>query len=247
MVWQTGPVTLQAHDEHRHLELFTDHRWAIAGAAAMYALAALVMTLMAFDVGRDVVQPVDDAWHDVMVGLEWRPGIAIAKVLDLVGSIWVTLPVRIGVAIWLASRTRWAALTFWVSAWLISDLSIGLLKTLYERARPLDALVETSGFSFPSGHAVAAAATAVALVIVLFRPGPHRRIWELRAAAFALVMALSRSYLRAHWLSDVVAGVLLGAATTIAVAAIVHRWRVQRYRRGLAPMPKTDEVAVDGH
>jgi undecaprenyl-diphosphatase len=212
----------------------------------MYILAALLLVVMAVDTGRDLIQPVDDAWRDLMVRLDWGPSTAIANALDFLGSVWITLPLRIGVAIWLATRTRWAALTVWVSVWLISDLSIGLFKNGYERARPLDALVETTGFSFPSGHAVAGAATAVALVIVLLRPGPHRRIWELRAAGFALVMALSRTYLRAHWLSDVVAGALLGAATALAVAAVVHWWRVQRFRRGLGPMPRTDEVDVDG-
>lgn len=238
-------MTQRPADEHHHLLLFTDHRWAVAGASAMYALAALLMVVMAFDAGRDVIQPIDDAWHDAMVDLQWGAGTAFARALDFLGSVWVTLPVRIVVAVWLVTRTRWAALTVWVAAWAISDLSVGLFKNLYERARPLDALVETTGFSFPSGHAVAGAATAVALVIVLLRPGPHRRIWELRAGAFALVMAMSRTYLRAHWLSDVIAGALLGAATAIAVAAVVHWWRVQRYRRGLGPMPRTEEVAVD--
>ena len=40
------------------------------------------------------------------------------------------------------------------------------------------------------------------------------------AAVFAVMMALSRVYLRAHWLSDVAAGVALGAA--VAVAAFVR-------------------------
>ena len=100
---------------------------------------------------------------------------------------------------------------------MISELAIGVLKAAYDRPRPPDSLVETSGASFPSGHATAGAATVVALVIVLLAPGEHRRVWEVRAAGFAFVMALSRSYLRAHWLSDVIAGALLGAATAIAV------------------------------
>lgn len=210
----------------------------------MYALAALLMLVMAFDWGRDLIQPFDDAWHDLMVDIETGPLTFLAKSLDLIGSVWVTLPLRIAVAVWLATKTRWAAFTVWMAAWLISDLSVGLFKTLYERARPLDALVETTGFSFPSGHAVAGASIAVALVIVLIPPGPHRRIWELRAAAFAFFMALSRTYLRAHWLSDVVAGALLGAATAVAVAAVVHMWRLRRYRRGLGPLPTGDEAMI---
>ena len=52
------------------------------------------------------------------------------------------------------------------------------------------------------------------------------------AAAFAVVMALSRVYLRAHWLADVAAGVALGAAIAILCAAIMHR--IDDHRRGIA-------------
>lgn len=83
-------------------------------------------------------------------------------------------------------------------------------------------LVETTGYSFPSGHAVAGAAVAVALVIVLVPAGPKRRNLEILAAAFAILMALSRVYLRAHWLSDTLSGAALGAGVAIGAAALVH-------------------------
>jgi undecaprenyl-diphosphatase len=57
---------------------------------------------------------------------------------------------------------------------------------------------------------------------VLVPAGPRRRNLEMIAAAFAVIMGLSRVYLRAHWLSDVVAGVALGAAVVIGVAVMMH-------------------------
>ena len=203
----------------------------------MYALAGIVLTVMAVDGARTWIGPLDEAWLDLQQAIEWGPLTVVARLFDFVGSTYVTLPLRIVVTLWLASRTRWAALTTWVVAWAASDVSVGLLKNLYDRARPPGALVETSGFSFPSGHAIAGAVTAVALVIVLLPPGAHRRIWEVRAALFAFAMAMSRTYLRAHWLTDVVAGALIGAATAVATAAVVHLWRVRRFRRGLGPPP----------
>ena len=218
-------------DPHHHLRLFTDPRWAVAGAFGMYAVVAVLMVVMAVDAARDAIQPVDDWWHDLMVDIEWEPLTVASEALDRFGGGWVLWPIRVAIIGWLALRTRWAALTTFTVAVVGSDLSIGIIKDLYERARPVDSLVGTSGFAFPSGHAIAAAVTAVALVIVLMKPGTHRRVWEVRAAAFAFVMAMSRTYLRAHWLTDVVAGTLLGAGTALAVAAAVHAWRLRRAER----------------
>ena len=89
-------------------------------------------------------------------------------------------------------------------------------------------LIETSGAAFPSGHAIATAVTAVGLVLVLAHPGPSRWKWEVRAVEFTAVMALSRVYLRAHWLSDTVAGVLLGAGLALGWPALLMALRARR-------------------
>ena len=99
------------HDPHHHLRMFTDPRWAVAGAAAMYAVVAVLMVVMAIDAARDAVQPVDDWWRDLMVDIEWAPLTFSSEALDRFGGGWVLWPVRLMVMAFLAWRTRWAALT----------------------------------------------------------------------------------------------------------------------------------------
>ena len=69
----------------------------------------------------------------------------------------------------------------WIGAAVFSELAITILKPLYGRDRPPDPDVVTTGFSFPSGHAVAGSVTAIALVIVLVPAGPRRRYLEVLA------------------------------------------------------------------
>jgi len=114
-------------------------------------------------------------------------------------------------------------------------LFIGPVKSAIDRPRPPDSLIATSAASFPSGHAIAAAVTAVGLVLVLVEPGPSRWRWEVRAVVFASAMALSRVYLRAHWLSDVVAGALLGCGLALGWPALLGMLRNRHHR--VEPMP----------
>jgi undecaprenyl-diphosphatase len=79
---------------------------------------------------------------------------------------------------------------------------------------------------------VAATVTVVAAVIALVPPGSRRVAWGTAAAGFSVLMALSRAYLGAHWLSDALAGVLLGAScallAALAVSVLQRRWSVYR-------------------
>src|SRR4029077_16670549 len=147
-------------------------------------------------------------------------------IFNVLGLSVVTLPIRLAIAGFLAFRRRWWHFAAFVSAGGVPEIFIGTMKGLYARGRPPGSLVATSGFSFPSGHAVAASVTAVAAVIALFPEGPGRYAWGAGAVAFSGLMALSRAYLAAHWLSDAIAGVLLGTSCALVMALVVHFIRI---------------------
>jgi membrane-associated phospholipid phosphatase len=89
------------------------------------------------------------------------------------------------------------------------------IKYLVERARPdFGRLTGFAGTSFPSGHSTAAAATlaAIALVATRRRSTNSKTIGAALAAGTATMVGATRVFLGVHWLSDVVAGLLLGWA-----------------------------------
>jgi undecaprenyl-diphosphatase len=200
---------------------------------AVVTVVVLALTAAAFAAVADHgvlarIQRVDDAWLRLMISGRSAPVTAAAKVFNWLGLVYVTLPVRIAIAGFLALRRRWWHLAAFVAAIVLSEILIGTLKGIYDRARPPGSLVVTSGTSFPSGHSVAATVTVVAAVIALVPPGRARVAWGAAAAAFSVLMALSRAYLGAHWLSDVLAGVLLGASCALLAAFAVGELQGRR-------------------
>jgi len=189
------------------------------------------------------IQRLDDAWLHLMVSGRSAPPTAAAKLFNLLGLVYVTLPVRVALAGMLALRRRWWHLAAFAAAVAVSEVLIGLLKGIYDRARPPGSLVATSGASFPSGHSVAASVTVVAAVIALVPAGRRRVWWSLAAVAFSILMALSRAYLGAHWLSDAAAGILLGTSCALVAALVVDQF--QRRPRARRPQRRTRTQAPD--
>ncbi len=111
-------------------------------------------------------------------------------------------------------------------------------KDLVGRARPplADAIppYEVSP-SFPSGHTLNAMVIAGILCYLMlhwFRRPPARIAWIVGFSLYALTMGLSRVYLGHHWLTDVLAGWLLGLAWVFMVITLHRLWLTARARHG---------------
>ena len=212
-------------------------------AAILAAITAAVFVVAAIHGTLGHVQHADDAWLRLMISGRNPQFTAVAKVFNVLGLVYVTLPVRLVLGGYLAFRRRWWHLAAFAAAVVLSEILIGPVKGIYDRPRPPGSLVATSGASFPSGHAIAASVTVFAAVIALVPPGRRRIIWGAAAAVFAILMAASRAYLGAHWLSDAIAGLLLG--TTCALLAAVAVDRAQRAwlrRRSLRAGPAHEAI-----
>jgi len=225
------PRVTRAATARTEEELVDRPRQAALLTAGVVALTAVVFALVAGHGTLARIQRVDDAWLRLMISGRAPPLTAVAKVFNVLGLVYVTLPVRIAVAGYLALRRRWWHLAAFTAAVVASEVLIGSLKGIYDRARPPGSLVATSGASFPSGHAVAASVTVVAAVIALVPPGRRRAWWGAAAVAFSILMGLSRAYLGAHWLSDATAGILLGTSCALLAALAVGMLQQRQLRR----------------
>jgi undecaprenyl-diphosphatase len=215
--------------------MLVDSRRALLVSGGLLVGAGAIGVLVTLPATADAVQLVDDAVWRFAGAIRNRPTTVVAVGLSWLGSAWVNWPLRVLALGVLAWRKHWLRLVSFGLAVITSELFIGPVKAAIDRPRPPGSLIATSAASFPSGHAIAAAVTAVGLVLVLAEPGPSRWRWEVRAVVFASVMALSRVYLRAHWLSDTVAGAMLGGGLALGWPALLSTLRNRRHR--VEPVP----------
>ncbi|WP_068161616.1 phosphatase PAP2 family protein [Rhodococcus phenolicus] len=177
---------------------------------------------------------VDVAVLDWMLGIR-EPALttAVTVVTHTGGTAGVTILATVATLLLLrASRPQDALLV--AGAVLTGWPVMSLLKLLFARARPPlpERLVDLSTHSFPSGHAMMSAVLAVALAAVLARStrpqGPWRAVLYAGLACYTVAVGLSRVYLAAHWLTDVVAGWILGSLWALLWVWLVTRVRIRR-------------------
>lgn len=186
------------------------------------AIGAGVALLLALGLGVLVVlRPleVDAEWMEDVLEIRSGGWEVAALVLDFLGGGWFAIfVVPIGVAIvFLLIRRPWAALTFIVGSAASSAL-VQLLKGLFGRARPEEILLPLDAGAFPSGHTANAATIAVLLALLL-----HRAWILIPGVVYVILMALSRTYLGAHWVTDTVGGMLIGTGMAVLAWAVFGR------------------------
>ena len=203
---------------------------------ALLVVAYLGLTAIWAGLGLLVTGPLADSGvvavdHDVA---DWLVAHRTAALDDL--SSLGTLPADTLVKIIATAVIATAMLVAWRS-WreplliccaLILEAAVFITVTwIVGRPRPdVVQLDEVSvGTSFPSGHAAAAAAYC-AIAIVIFERTRNvwvRTITVVVVVAVPLIVGYCRMYRGVHYLTDVVAGIVLGVACVIAVYAIIRR------------------------
>lgn len=181
----------------------------------------------------------------------WGPDHATTAAADFMrwvtklGDTWLLFSAMaaVGVIDWRRRRTAssiWFLLTVGLGVTLVNN---GLKLLIMRDRPPVDHLVGSAGSSFPSGHAAASAACWMAIALVAGRWFPQRvRPWlAVVAAVIAGLVAASRALLGVHWVTDVVAGLVVGW-TWFLLVAVIFGGRLQRFGE---PFEEVADIAGD--
>jgi membrane-associated phospholipid phosphatase len=192
------------------------------GLALTAALAGLVLTgaivgLLAWMIRRDTglvdIDHAAEMWADVHA-TTFTDGM-LAGITHL-GDTATILAVGVAISAYGLWRWRKPSIPLFAFSVVLGQVLISnTIKVAIDRARPeLRPRAVFSGTSFPSGHTTAAAATylAVALVLGIACSPRGRAVLGSAAVAIAVAVGCTRVLLGVHWFSDVLAGLLIGWA-----------------------------------
>ena len=198
---------------------------------AMLALMLLLLGWAGFALLMVVVahgEPLSvDLWvHQAMLALRNPLADHPMAALASLGAWQVLLPATAAGMGYLLWRRRWMAAAHWLAALAFGLALTLLLGATVDVVRPPDA---SSGFGFPSVSVTMATITFGFFAVLIARELPGRtRVWPyLLSGGVVSLIGFSRLYLGAHWLSDVIGGMLFGTFWLL-VLGIAYRRRFNR-------------------
>nr|WP_244318568.1 bifunctional DedA family/phosphatase PAP2 family protein [Roseibium hamelinense] len=208
-----------------------------AGMLASAVLLLITMPLFFWIMGEvapgEPMVRADIAILNLFESLRTPIGDKLMIAATMLGDGIVVGVVAAAVAIYLFARRAWRRAIGFLIAIGVTAVFVPTLKLLLHRSRPMDLYTGADAFSFPSGHATLNAVLYGICAVLI----AHDRSRWAKAGIFTVTAILvitigfSRVYLGAHWMSDVLAGLLFGTAMVSAFAFVfgsIHNEKVGR-------------------
>ncbi|MCK4997129.1 phosphatase PAP2 family protein [Candidatus Pacearchaeota archaeon] len=146
----------------------------------------------------------------------------LSEIIDIALDPVILIVVSVLIAAIFFIKNKKREGVFFISIMGIAAILIKGFKFFFNRTRPLNAILEEASPSFPSGHATIAVVffgllAFLILEIIKKKKNLHcTKISIIFAAILAsIISGFTRIYLRVHWLTDVLAGFLLGGIILI--------------------------------
>ena len=195
-------------------------RWTRPMPGGWWPEAALVVTfalLTAALVARTPLLRLDVAVADWCDAHRPYPGYLTARVFNFVGQGGLLAALTLCLAGWLAFRRRSIRpVLVTIATYLLLGCVVLPLKMISDREAP-----HASGFAHPERLFVGAGGASYVAIAIVLGPLLPRRLWPLLLVGPPTIIIATTTYLGYHWITDDVAGVLIG----VIVARVLLRVR----------------------
>jgi undecaprenyl-diphosphatase len=175
---------------------------------------------------------MDVSVFNIMQEMRNTPADELMIAITMMGDGLVISALAIAIVAWLVWHRSYRAALAAAAVILAGKIFVPIMKTLIQRARPIELYQGAEGYSFPSGHATMAALTfGVLAVLVSHSMGRWGRAVVYASCGLVVIaIAYSRVYLGVHWLSDVLGGMLFGAVMAAVYGVVIEAVPPRRIR-----------------
>ncbi|MCX2740021.1 phosphatase PAP2 family protein [Pontibacter anaerobius] len=219
----------------RLLALLTAEVLVLGFAMALCLLLFLLMAHLVFNIRDSTLDNALFAFADRLASPQMTQAMRVISFFASAEYLLVTPPLVVLVFSFFRAW-RWYALKVLLISFSTSILNQAL-KRFFERPRPAFALLEQSGLSFPSGHAMIGGAFYGLLIYIVWHTVRHK-VWRwvsiLLLTLLVLLIGFSRIYLKVHYATDVLAGYGIGFMWLIVSVYLMRRLElvyINRYER----------------
>ena len=232
--WRDWLLELARHERARVAEFG-------AILVAGFVAAAVLLYAFAWLAGEVLEQDTHAADLATLQFLQQFSSPQLTLLADFFSAMGSAIVVAIGAGLLVMFfwQRRWGAAVSLILVVAGAQVLNDILKQAFQRERPtpVTGLIGAQQFSFPSGHAMVAAAFYLFLAYLawrLIRGRWQRALMVGSLVLLVLLIGISRLYLEAHYLSDVIAGFLAGAlwADSVILGGRVLTLRMQSRTAG---------------
>lgn len=168
---------------------------------------------------------IDNSIENFFLGARSQAGLDFFAAITWLGEwkILIFVVVLAAAILWMKNKKEYI-MPFLITV-VGAEISGQLAKIIFHRTRPVGGLEVENTFSFPSGHALIAAAFYGFLIYFFWRTAKSKAqkyFFLIAGLILILLIGLSRLYLGVHFFSDVIGGYVLGALW-LAVGIYIQR------------------------
>ena len=168
---------------------------------------------------------IDEMTFNSLISLKNKP---LTNSLYVITSLGSTVGIIISLIVTLVIFLRYKALSDF--KYVLGNVGFGVilmkvLKTIIRRVRPSWKWIVQGGFSYPSGHTISSLLFYGTLILLINKKvkGRYKKPLIYVFSLMILLIGISRIYFGVHYLTDVVASILLGSIILIISNIIMNR------------------------
>ena len=192
-------------------------------------ILAIAFIILATCVNCGLTQNIDDSIYYLIHNIQNNTLTEILKVITNLGGIPILffIALFVSIVLFVCKKRKWGIAV--LLNLLMSSAIYIVLKNIFQRPRPelTEQLITETGHSFPSGHTtnnIAFYGFAIYLIYKNIRNKKVRNFLCIVLGIIPILIGFSRIYLRVHYFSDVLAGIIVGVISiTLFISCIYKR------------------------